>query len=367
MNKKEIKRIKSILELNGIDLNKKDIEINNKVYKRNELFANASNFSCFSKNAIILNKANFIKRVDIIYDLFILNAFKFTFFGQILPMFVFLGFSLITKSIALFFQNKANLGFEILNEVQIYFLDFLSILCFLFFAIFLYFWIKKEKIIYTKKENQNRFSHLKYSEYLLMCETFKENIQNKPIFFENIETERTIIREFKENDVFDVYEYASNPNVTRYLLIDTMKKLDDAKKYIQDELKNYENKFVRRLAIYEKEAKKVIGYIGLSNRGLSLKNCEVVYALNETFWHKGYVKEALLAFIKYLKECKKEYIIGGHVQENENSGKILISCGFIRTSDKDYDMIFDNQKYHILAYGLDLNKGDEGNEENKPV
>ena len=105
------------------------------------------------------------------------------------------------------------------------------------------------------------------------------------------------------------------------------------------------------MAICLKDSDSLIGYIGLSTYDLTIKTCQVVYAIEEAYWHQGYVSEALNAFILYLIDVeKKEIIYAGHVKENENSGKVLLKCGFERCESRDSNLVIHNEVKKIIGY-----------------
>lgn len=361
MNRKEMI---SILKINGIDLSKKHIILKDKKFDKKDVYILGSTFDCFTSNHIKPKNMVLAHRVDLIYYLFSLNVFKYSFFGLILPLIVFLIISLISFSIGAFFQGNANFGLININESQRIILFFLSSFFILICLILLYKLIlRKERVVFTKINGHRRYQHISNKEYINRCAIFEEYINTKEIYFKSIESDRLIIREFKYSDYNDVYEYASSLEVNQYMSTDVMKDINQSHEYIQNCLINYEDKLIYRLAIHEKSLNKVIGYIGLSKKDLSLKTCQVVYAINKEYWHKGYTSEALNLFISYLEGIGKEYIIGGHVQENIYSGKVLEKCGFKRESSKDYDLIIKDKLCHIYTYILDLRKEESNNEE----
>lgn len=351
MRKKRYFYSKKILELNGININKKTIDFDGKKIKTNEYLNLQTNFLNLSINNLSLKKSKNNLRIDLISHLFFINVFKFSKFGLILPCFVFLIISLISFSSGCFFQNKANFGFIEFNEIQIGFIMFVGVFCFLFFLIYLYFLIvKKEKVFYTKINGQNRLKHLSNYEYKKMMDFFDEKIDNFNNIFKKIETNRLIIRQFNESDIKDVYEFLKNENFCRYLNIKCSDNYDDSIVFVQKCMEDYHKNLFFKLAIELKEENKVIGFIGLSKMDLSKETCQVIYGINEAFWGKGIVKEALDEYLIYLKSLNYKYIFAGHVKENVNSGKVLVKCGFERHCIKDYVMNIKKESKNIVSY-----------------
>ena len=78
------------------------------------------------------------------------------------------------------------------------------------------------------------------------------------------ETDRLIVREFEDNDYKDLFEYASDDDVVKFLHFKKYETFNDAKMRIFDLKEKYlKNDKVGDFAIELKETKKVIGSINL--------------------------------------------------------------------------------------------------------
>ncbi len=148
-----------------------------------------------------------------------------------------------------------------------------------------------------------------------------------------LETERLILRSFEENDIEDMFDYGSNPNVALRTGYQPHKELLDSKKivykYIFDE---------EIFAIQLKENKKVIGSVGCHKRPVLFKNNndvilnrerEIGYTLNEKYWGNGYVPEAVKAVIDYCFNILGIELIRGRCSEaNSQSSRVFEKLGF---------------------------------------
>ena len=149
-----------------------------------------------------------------------------------------------------------------------------------------------------------------------------EEIYMKIIF----ETERLIIREWEMSDKEDLYEYASDPIVTKYLTFPTYTCLQDAVDRI-NYLKNQYNDDtqIRDYAIELKSINKVIGAIGVVSY-LSTADgiAEIGYCMNKNFHGNGYMTEALLGYFKHIKSIGiAKRIEAKHDVENFKSGNVM--------------------------------------------
>lgn len=147
-----------------------------------------------------------------------------------------------------------------------------------------------------------------------------------------IETERLILRPFKQIDLDDFYEYASVEGVGEMAGWKHHESIDESwiimNSFIRDD---------KTFAICLKENNKVIGTVGIEKYGLEdalteFKNYygrELGYALSKDYWGKGLMSEAVNAVKDYLfSELDYDFLICGYYNFNEQSKRVQIKCGF---------------------------------------
>lgn len=124
----------------------------------------------------------------------------------------------------------------------------------------------------------------------------KEVFKDKPV----LETKRLILRPFEQKDINDLYEYASDAEVTKYLTFKTYKSIEEAEKRIEFLLKNNEqlNEPIK-WAIELKENSKVIGSIDYVKWIQKDNMAEIGYVLNRNYWSNGYMTEAVKKVIQF--------------------------------------------------------------------
>lgn len=147
------------------------------------------------------------------------------------------------------------------------------------------------------------------------------------------ETDRLIIREWEMKDKNDLYEYASNPEVTKYLTFPTYTSIQCAIDRINDLLARYQvNGYIQDYAIELKEACKVIGSIGIVQYKQENEGCvEIGYCLSPSYQHFGYMTEALKGYIKYIKANSiAKRIQAKHDVENYKSGMVMQRAGMTK-------------------------------------
>lgn len=141
----------------------------------------------------------------------------------------------------------------------------------------------------------------------------------------DIETERLILRDASVDDAEDMFEYAKLEEVTKYLSWKPHLSVKDSEEILDTLSKEAKEKdsYVLK-AIVLKENNKMIGTIDARIFGDGLKDAEFGYCLNPKYWNKGYMSEALKAFIQALhKEHGVENVFGSFERENIASKRVM--------------------------------------------
>ena len=154
---------------------------------------------------------------------------------------------------------------------------------------------------------------------------------NAPINVTNIriETERLILRPWRESDLDDFYEYARVDGVGQmagwlpHESVETTKMILDS--------------FIRHkktLALVLKEKGKVIGSLGIEEmrpdpEGPDKMGRELGYVLSKDYWGRGLMPEAVNAVINYcFNVLGFDYLTCGHFVQNSRSRRVIEKSGF---------------------------------------
>lgn len=117
-----------------------------------------------------------------------------------------------------------------------------------------------------------------------------------------IAAERVVLRWISENDIDDLFEIFSDPQVMRYWssppLIDRQAAAEMQREIADGNRNN--SMFKWGLALGESD--KIIGTATLFNLSLSNGRAELGYAMGRAHWGKGYMNEALKALVAYAFE-----------------------------------------------------------------
>ena len=151
----------------------------------------------------------------------------------------------------------------------------------------------------------------------------------KPLGTVPIETDRLILRPFRDNDAADMFHYwTADKEVTKYLSWQAHPAVEATEAILKIWLKGYDDPCCFRWAITVKEAgDHAVGIIDCVDMDKNIPSCEIGYALSREFWGKGIMTEALVAVIDYLKEAGFLRIAARHNTKNPASGKVMLKAG----------------------------------------
>lgn len=170
-----------------------------------------------------------------------------------------------------------------------------------------------------------------------------------------IETDRLILRAWKENDLNDFYEYARVDGVGEMAGWKHHSSMEETSKILKSFMSN-KNVF----AIVYKENDKVIGSLGLEKSWANddenyknLKMKEIGYVLSKDYWGMGLMPEAVKEVIKFgFNDCKLDAITISHFIKNIQSRRVIEKSGFKFVKLGKYYAKQLNQNFVDLEYIL---------------
>lgn len=147
-----------------------------------------------------------------------------------------------------------------------------------------------------------------------------------------LETERLILRPWKQEDLQDFYEYASVDGVGQMAGWAPHENIEISQKILDSFISGK-----KTFALVEKTSGKVIGSLGLEDSernqlgdGFSDKyGREIGYVLRKDYWGRGLMPEAVKRVIQYaFEEQGWDFLLCGHFNENNQSRRVIEKCGF---------------------------------------
>ena len=167
-----------------------------------------------------------------------------------------------------------------------------------------------------------------------------------------LESQRIILREWKSDDVNDLFEYASVPGVGEMAGWPHHPNIEESRYRV--------NKFIKEkhtFAIVYKENNKVIGSLGVEEYGavdklsefFDYKGREIGYVLSKDYWGRGLMPEAVKLVIDYLfNVLDYDFLLCGHFVRNHQSQRVQEKCGFIPYRKVKYETALGTVEDDIL-------------------
>ncbi len=152
-----------------------------------------------------------------------------------------------------------------------------------------------------------------------------------------LETDRLILRTFKQEDATNVFEcWESDPDVAKYMFWTSHNDIAKTKEWIDFELGQIEKDDWYRYAIVQKENKELMG-TAILYYDEEVDCWEIGYNLGKKYWNKGYVTEAMKKVIAFAQEeLHISEIVGRYAKENPASGNVMRKLGFQYEKDIPY-------------------------------
>ena len=173
---------------------------------------------------------------------------------------------------------------------------------------------------------------------------------------QRIETERLILRKIRLEDAQAMFNnWASDPEVTKYLTWPTHGSVDETKQIAENWVKGYEQDDFYLWMIELKEISQPIGSISVVNMDDRVEKVEIGYCIGRLWWHKGIMSEAVQAVMGFLfDEVGVNRIEARHDPRNPHSGGVMRKCGLkyegtSRQSDRNNQGICDTCYYGMVA------------------
>ena len=146
---------------------------------------------------------------------------------------------------------------------------------------------------------------------------------------QRIETDRLILRRFRSEDAEDMYaNWASDPEVTRFLTWPPHSSVDVTKALLADWIPRYEDGGYFNWAMEYKDTGEVIGNISVVRLIESIDAAEMGYCMSREYWGQELMPEALKAVMDYLFDVVGlNRVAACHDANNPKSGRVMEKAG----------------------------------------
>ena len=175
----------------------------------------------------------------------------------------------------------------------------------------------------------------------------KETFANPP----TLTTDRLILCKITEVHAHDMYEYSSDPDVTRYLTWSCHVSENQTARYIKVLQKKYADGSFNDWGVVLKDTGKFIGTCGYTSFDFDTSDAELGYVLAQPYWGKGYAAEAVKCVMKYAVEnFGIEQFHAKHMEGNDASGRVMQKCGMKFEAMYKHSMFIKGEFKNIVVY-----------------
>lgn len=143
-----------------------------------------------------------------------------------------------------------------------------------------------------------------------------------------LETPRLYLRRMMKKDSADMFEYASQPEVTRYLLWDPHESESYSYKYLAYLQSRYRAGDFYDWAVIWKDSGKMIGTCGYTRFHTDCNSAEIGYVLNPAYWGLGIAPEAVRSVLHFgFGELELHRIEARYMTGNDRSRRVMEKVG----------------------------------------
>jgi [ribosomal protein S5]-alanine N-acetyltransferase len=147
--------------------------------------------------------------------------------------------------------------------------------------------------------------------------------------FPTLETERFVLRQIKQDDSKEIFQYFSKDEVTKFYDLESFTNIEQAEELIHRWNQRFENNQGIRWGITLRSEGSVIGTCGFHGWAKNHCKIEIGYELTPEYWQQGFMTEVIPKIIEFGFNNLGLNRIEAFVEpENIGSRKVLEKVGF---------------------------------------
>lgn len=171
--------------------------------------------------------------------------------------------------------------------------------------------------------------------------------------FQNLETERLLLRQLDNKDVNEVLELRGNPETMKFIPRPLAKNTDDALEHIKMINDKIDENVGINWAVTVKGSDKMIGLLGHYRIQPENHRAEIGYMILPQYQGKGYVTEAIKAVMKYGFNQMNLHSIEAVIDpENIASERVLQKIGFVKEAHIIENELYDGKFWDTVIYSM---------------
>ena len=158
------------------------------------------------------------------------------------------------------------------------------------------------------------------------------DVQSPPVFFSclpSLETQDLVLRRPRMKDAADIYAYAKDEEVARFVLWEPHRSVSETRSCLRDLIRRARAGYPSSWVITLRNTGSVIGTIGFVWYSAENSSAEIGYSLSRDYWHRGFATQALRAVTaEAFHSLPLNRIEAQHDLRNPTSGRVMEKCGF---------------------------------------
>ena len=160
-----------------------------------------------------------------------------------------------------------------------------------------------------------------------------DGFMSPPAFFyrlPELETEDLILRKPRMRDAKDIFRYASDEEVARYVLWEPHRRLSETRMFVRSLRSRCRAGWPSSWVVVLRETGTVIGTIGFVWYSSENNSAELGYSFSREHWNHGYATQALKAVTDTLfRSLPLNRLEAQHDVRNPASGRVMQKSGFV--------------------------------------
>lgn len=143
-----------------------------------------------------------------------------------------------------------------------------------------------------------------------------------------LETPHLLLRRMNVTDAADMFDYARQDQVTRYLTWESHKSLDHTKQYLRYVQRQYADGDLYDWSVVERESGRMVGTCGFTSFDYDNSCGEIGYVINPSRAGRGYATEAVQRVMAFgFSRLGLHRIKALFMEGNEASRRVMEKCG----------------------------------------
>lgn len=168
-----------------------------------------------------------------------------------------------------------------------------------------------------------------------------------------LETPRLLLRKLRGEDCVDMFAYASNDEVTKYVTWETHRNIKDTEAFIEFVLGKYAASEVAPWAIEYKENGRFIGTIDFVWWKPTHNSAEIGYVISHEYWGKGITTEAAKAIIQFgFEQMELVRIQAKCFVDNIPSERVMQKAGMCYEGTERKGMFIKGKHHDLKVYAI---------------